>query len=182
MFALSSACGVGSRIQREELGLPLLHRQAELRIARHHVAGAQRKAQRVEARVDVAREGEQPLAPRVARRAASAAANSSALSWSVANVCSPRPSLPSASQHQSMSARSCRCQHEIDRPARQRVVERGDRPRQRLGAHALREQVLREPADVLAGALQRVDRVGGVQLLRSPAASTPAAARTGRAR
>ena len=50
MLALSSACGVGSRIQREELGLPLLHRQAELRVARHHVAGAQRKAERVEAR------------------------------------------------------------------------------------------------------------------------------------
>ena len=64
MFALSSACGVGSRIQFEELGLPFLHRQAELRIARHHVARAQRKAERVEARVDLAREGQEPRAPR----------------------------------------------------------------------------------------------------------------------
>ena len=64
MFALSSACGVGSRIQREELGLPLLRRQAQLGIARHHVARAEREAERVEARVDVAREREQPLAQR----------------------------------------------------------------------------------------------------------------------
>ena len=56
-------------------------------------------------------------------------------------------------------------EHELDRPARQRIVERGDRARQRLGAHSLREQVLREPADVVAGALQLVDGVGAVQLL-----------------
>ena len=156
MFALSSACGVGSRIQCEEPGLPLLDRQAQLGIARHHVARAQREAERVERGVDVAREREQPRAlPRRPSRVVGGGEHAARCPgrWRTSARRGPRCPAPASTSR--CRRASCRVEHELDRPARQRVVERGDRARQRLGAHALREQVLREPADVVAGALQR---------------------------
>ncbi len=164
MFALSSACGVGSRIHSEEPLLPLLRREAVVGVARHDVARAERKAERVEARVDLAPELEQPVAMRGGflgtvrgkQQRVVLVGRERLLTAPLAPEREPAPSDP---------AEIVPLQHEIDGPTRQRVVERGDRARKRLGADALREQVLRQPTDVLARPPQRLDRVGGMQLL-----------------
>ena len=82
------------------------------------------------------------------------------MSWSVATVCSRRPSLPTDSQHQSIPSSSKRGTSRPNRRSRQRVVERGDRVRQRLGGGALGDEVVGERVDVQPRTLEAREVAG----------------------
>ena len=102
------------------------------RVHRHDAALAQRIAATVERFVHRARERQQPLAHGVRRSPrASWRRRCSPLSWSVAIVCSPRPSDPRPIQHIAMPARSNCAARELERAFGQPVVEARDHPRQR---------------------------------------------------
>ncbi len=77
------------------------------------------------------------------------------LSWSVAMVCSLRPSLPKASQQTRRQIDAAPLRDQRHQALGQHVVEVADQLGELARAHALAEQVAREAADVGGHSLQR---------------------------
>jgi len=139
-----------------EARLPLVQGQAQLRVARHDVALAQREAAGGEVVVDSLREREQAPARLVDLAARDHAEHDPVVLVGgqrllVAPLRAERdPGEVDAEQVVALAG-------EHDDAAGQRVVEGGDELRQLLGTDALRDQVEGELADVRARALQGMD-------------------------
>ena len=141
------------------LRLPLGDRQAQLGVRRHHVALAQRKAAGVERLVHLAREREELRANVSDGRAPSWASKMRPLSWSVPKVCSRRPSLPKASQHQPMLLPAVALALELDDALAQPVVQHRDEQRELLGGDALARPAGARAADTRAASASSISMV-----------------------
>ena len=177
MLAFSSASGCGFRIHSPKRTRHSAAERHHSGLQRHDLALAQREAASVERRVDRSARTAAgvPAQPRRGRRRRTR--------WRCpdrcSNVCSCRPSLPSASQQKADAAKVVAPDFEDEDARGEPVVQRRDQLRQRLRADALGEHGFRERPDLGGGALAgRRDRARP-RSRRSPRASTGAAGRRG---